>query len=327
MKTDRDRIKTILAARTDRFGEFLLNIPALRALKETFPSSRTVAMVDPGLAELAEYVPYIDEIIAWEPREHRFGEKLKLARLLRRKKIDLAVMLNPSRELNIAAFLAGIPIRLGYDRKAGFLLTHRLKDEKYRGMRHEIDYNLELVGRVGARTADTSLALKLNSQAAAGICASLGLDAAKPAIALHPYTSDPIKQWPRENFRALAESLGELGVTVLIVGGKQEAAQALFNPASGKEGIIDITGKTTLIQLAGVLKKCRLLISGDSGPIHLASCVGTPVVAIFRSDLPEKGPARWGPRSPGSVVVAKRSLQEISVADVLSRVKEVIIKK
>ena len=74
-------------------------------------------------------------------------------------------------------------------------------------------------------------------------------------------------------------------------------------------------------QLAALLKKCKLLISGDSGPVHLAACMETPVIAIVRSDMPEKSAVRWGPSSEGSIVVQKNNLADISVEEVFEKVR------
>jgi len=118
-------IKKILVVRNDRFGEFLLNIPALRALKETFASARIIAVVDPRVKGLAGRVPFIDETIGWAGGEHSFSQWRGLLGVLRKNSPDLAIILNPSKEFNLLAFLAGIPRRIGYDRKWGSCLTKR----------------------------------------------------------------------------------------------------------------------------------------------------------------------------------------------------------
>ncbi len=318
------QVKNILVVRNDRFGEFLLNIPALRALKETFINARIISVVNPGVKELAESVPFIDEVIAWGREKHSLYEKAGLISLLRAKNIDMAVMLNPSKEFNVFTFLAGIPVRAGYNRKWGFLLTHKIEDRKYLGQKHEIEYNLELAGAVGAKTGDLSLSLEIDEAAAE----SFGLKGIN-LLALHPWTSDPIKQWPAENFRGLTDRLiRELGIKIIVVGGKEEFTKSLeFCRDFNKDSLLNLTGKTTLKQLAAVLKRCRLLISGDSGPVHLASCAGIPAVAIFRSDMAGKSALRWGPRSQGSVVLQKDSLEQITVDEVFKMAKEVLAKK
>ena len=310
--------------RNDRFGEFLLVIPALRALKETFADARVIAVVDPYVKELAGCIPFIDEIMSWGRKRHSLSENLRLIGLLRKKNIDMAVMFNPSKEFNLFTWMAGIPLRLGYDRKWGFLLTHKIKDKKYLGQKHEIEYNLELTRLIGAKTQDKNLSLKveegiINTLAGVGI-----LKNSANLVAIHPWTSDSVKQWPIANFRKLAIRLiKDLGVRVIIIGGSQESDRYsdLFEDC---DNLFNFTGKTTLKQLAAVLTKCRLLISGDSGPVHLAGCVGIPVLAIFRNDLPGKTALRWGPVSDRSAVIEKESLKDITVEQVFLKAKEML---
>ena len=315
--------KRILAVRNDRFGEFLLNIPAFRALKQSFPEAKLTLVVDPYVKEIAQCIDFLDEVITWENKPHKLSEILKFSRALKAKSFDLCVILNPSKEFNLISFFAGIPLRCGYSRKWAFLLNRKIEDKKYLGRKHEIEYNLDLVNLAGASTQDKSLVLRIEERVLGGLIDLNRLDLENLAV-VHPFTSDPLKQWPLENFQELAQRLvKELNKKVLIIGGREERERSreLFGDSSGE--IINLTGKTTLVQLAALLKKCRLLISGDSGPVHLAACVGTPVVAIFRNDIPGKNPERWGPWGRGHQVIAKPGLSQISVTEVLEKVKEV----
>lgn len=314
----------ILVVRNDRFGEFLLNIPALRALKQTFPKAKLIAAIDPYTRDLAESIPFIDGVIEWRGNKHTLSEKLKLIGTLKKIKFDMAIMLNPSKEFNIITYLAGVPTRVGYDRKWGFLLNRKIKDDKSLGLRHEVDCNLNLVKLIGAKTEDKTLMLKLNGNIN-GIFDKLGINAAEDFITLHPWTSDPVKQWPIENFIYLAERLAvNLNKKVIVVGGKEVTEKVLKYFSKLHNDIINITGKTSLIELAAVLSKSRLLISGDSGPVHLASAVGVSVLAIFRNDLPGKSAKRWGPWGEGHSVIEKSRLSDITVEEVFVKAKEML---
>lgn len=324
MLVEPEKIRNILVVRNDRFGEFLLNIPALRALKETFIDARIITVVDPYVKELAECISYIDELIVWGSGKHQLSEKIELISCLKGKNIDLAIMLNPCKEFNIFTYLAGIPIRVGYDRKWGFLLTEKIKDKKYLAEKHEVEYNLELVGLVGANTRDKRLSLGLKVNANDNLLNDLNIEDSD-LIAVHPWTSDPLKQWPIENFCSVTEKLiKELNKKVIIIGGAQEQAKGLKYFNHPQENIINLTGKTSLVQLAALLKRCKLLISGDSGPVHLACAVGAPTIAIFRSDIPAKCARRWGPWGAGNFVIEKDNLNDISVDEVLEKAKEVL---
>ncbi|OGW77863.1 MAG: hypothetical protein A3C51_06720 [Omnitrophica bacterium RIFCSPHIGHO2_02_FULL_46_20] len=303
--------KNILIVRNDRFGEFLLNIPAIRAVKEKFADSKIILAVDPYVKELAVKIPYVDETLAWENGGHSVFEAVRFGSALKKKNIDIAVIMNPSKYSNIAAYMAGIPIRVGYAHKWDFLLTKKIEDLKHLGQKHEVEYNLDLVKVIGAKTSDKSIALNMDENVQAG-----------ESIAIHPWTSDPLKQWPEELFRELTlKILKETDMEILIIGGKEELPRsAAYNNLDKR--VKNLTGRTTLAQLASALKKCKLLISNDSGPVHLAGAVGTPVIALFGNDIPGKGPKRWGPWGKNNIVIEKKKLSDISVEDVLNKVRE-----
>ncbi|MCM8795345.1 MAG: glycosyltransferase family 9 protein [Candidatus Omnitrophica bacterium] len=317
-------MKRILVVRNDRFGEFLLNIPAFRALKETFPQARLTAVTSLYVKELAQCIEYLDEVIVWDNLKHKIGEILNFTKSIKNK-FDLCVIFNPTKEFHLISFLSKIPIRVGYNRKWGFLLTHKMEDKKFLGDKHEIEYNLDLVGLVGARTEDKSLSIKIDDDIIEELFKELNIQSKDTLVALHPWTSDPIKQWPYESFQKLTKRVAEeFKIKILIIGGEEGVVKSQHYFTGLGNNIINLTGKTTLKQLAVLLKKTQLLVSGDSGPIHLASCVDTPVVAIFRNDIPAKSALRWGPRSKGSIILEKPNLSDITVEEVFNKVKEVL---
>lgn len=321
----RKEITKILAVRNDRFGEFLLNIPAFRAIKETYPEARLTVAVDPYLKELAGLIPYIDNLLDWPSGRHSLRQNLGMVKRLRKEKFDLALILNPSRDFNLIAWLAGIPERAGYAKKLPFLLTKKIADNKFLGEKHEVEYNLELAGLVGAKTTDLSLTLKLNDDEAKKAALGFGLYGNGKIILLHPWTSDPVKQWKVENFFKLAKMLLQVpGLKVLIIGAKEYQTESRENFGKINEGLSDLTGKTSLKELAYILKAGSLLISADSGPAHLAAAVGTPVIALFRNDLPGKTAKRWRPWGQGHTVIEQAPLDRITPEEVFNRVKEVL---
>ena len=310
--------KNILVIRNDRFGEFLLNIPAMRALKELYPQAKLTLAVNSAVCELAGAVECVDAVVVWDEVKGN----------LRKYKFDLCVVLNPTKEAHWAVFWAGIPARVGYDRKWGILLTHKLKDTKHQGMRHEVDCNLELVGLLGAKTFDKTLKIKIDNnlfrefivqdrgQSPLGTVPFL-------LVAIHPFTSDLVKQWPTERFGELAQRIQrELGLKIVMVGKVEDRGQSPAGTVPSSDGIINMINKTSLVELAALLKRCSLLISCDSGPMHLAAAVGTPVIALFRNDLLGKTALRWGPWGEGHIVIESSSLNDITVDDVFEKVKK-----
>jgi ADP-heptose:LPS heptosyltransferase len=289
----------------------LLNIPALRALKETYPAANLTLAVKADVRELAQCLEYSDRVVVWDD---------SFRKSLRKQRFDICVVLNPTKEAHWYSFFAGIPIRVGYNRKWGFLLTHKIEDNKNLGLKHEVEHNLDLAGLIGAKTDDKSLFLgKLPAHTDPEYAG---------AIAIHPYTSDPVKQWPIEKFMELAKRIArEMKVKVVLVGKAEGQGQSPSGTVPSSidtgDGIVNLANKTSLVELAQILRQCRLLVSCDSGPVHLAAAVGTPVVALFRNDLPGKTAARWGPWGKGHKVIEKKSLADISVEEVLDKVKNI----
>ncbi|MBI4708391.1 MAG: glycosyltransferase family 9 protein [Candidatus Omnitrophica bacterium] len=319
------KFNKILVVRSDRFGEFLLNIPAIRAIREAYPNAEIILFVNSSVVDLARCLPYVDEILECDKASNGFLKKLRFINSLKKFKFDAAVMLNPSKDFNIVTFLAGIPVRAGYDRKWGFLLNRKIMDNKHLGLSHEVEYNLELVSLIGAKTDNKAVILDLDMHEVDKFAAYIGIDKFDNLVAIHPWTSDPLKQWSQENFRLLAKRLiDELKLKILIVGTKDkiEKSKALFGDLGNS--VFDITGKTGLRELAWCLKKCRLLISADSGPVHLASAVGTPAIALFRNDIPGKCSRRWGPWGDKHIVIEKPALSAISVDEVFLKAKEAL---
>ena len=298
-------IKNILVVRNDRFGEFLLNIPAFKALKEAYPGASLTLAVSPAVKELAECVECADKVVIWDD---------DFKRNLRKYKFDTCIVLNPTKEAHWLSFRAGIPVRVGYNRKWGILLTHNMPDNKSLGLKHEVEYNLDLVGLIGAKASGKFIRLTKLPQHSS--FKETG------AIAVHPFTSDTLKQWPVDRFRQLIKSLSrESGSKVLIVGRDEIIGKEYFDSLG--DNVINLINATSLVELAQILKACKVTVTCDSGPMHLSAAVGTPVVALFRNDLPGKTPRRWGPWGEGHIVIEKPSLSDISIEEVLDKVKNI----
>lgn len=307
---DSDRIKStnkdkqyrrILIARTDRIGDVLLSTPAIRALREKFPQAYISMVVAPHAREIVEGNPYLDEVIIYDKdgKHKSWGRTLKFASRLKKKKFDLAIILHPTNRLHLIAYLAGIPQRLGYDRKFGFLLNFRKKHVKQEGLRHEAEYNLDLLSDLGisGNPQDLFMPIKQESeQYVDELLSKNGVRQGDKILAINPGASCSSKIWPAERFAQVAEKLSGLyNFKVVILAGPKEIylADKIAGEFKGKG--INLAGKTSVSQLASVLKRCTLFISNDSGPVHIASAVGTPVISIFGRNQAGLSPLRWGP--------------------------------
>src|SRR3989338_830537 len=226
-------VRRVVFIRTDRLGETLLNLPAITALKAALPQAALTLLVDPDLKPLLIDVPGLHEVLAdaggkggwW------FARAIRLAQLLKAHHFDLAVISNPKKEMHLAVWLAGIPCRVGYSRKWGrWLLTHRIDDRKALGERHEVEYNLDLIRALGLPTMISPWQLPYFERERAEVFQLLerhGINPSQPVIAVHPWTSNPLKRWPSERFQALMRRCVErLGVQVVVIGGPEEVLHA-----------------------------------------------------------------------------------------------------
>lgn len=336
----------ILVVRLDRLGDVVLSTPALKALRDAYPQSRISLMVRPYVRDIAEGNPYINEVIACD-KSGPFGgvsAAVKLIRKLRAGRFDLAVILHPTVRTHWIVFLAGIPRRIGFDRKMGMLLTDRIPDKKHLGLKHEIDYTLGLLKYMGVKTQDRKMHVPLrraSEEKVRRIFSENGIADGERVVVLNPGASCPSKRWPAERFaRAADELIDKHGVRVVIISGPDDANIGHKTASMMSSRRIDLSGGTTVADVAALLKASKLFISNDSGPVHIACALGTPVVAIFGRSNRGLSPRRWGPSNKGDRVLHKdvgcfeclahncalgfRCLQAITVDEVVKAAEELL---
>lgn len=324
-----DSFKNILVIRTDRIGDVLLSTPAIRALKESFPSSVITVLTSLLGADVLDGNPYVDRIIVFSEKFSFFG-LLRFTSFLREKNFDLVVIMNPNKFFHIAAFLAGVKTRLGYDRKCGFFLTHKIRDNKHNATKHEIEYNLDLVSVIGAKVSDKkpifvfsqddmqSLGRKLKF---CGI--NIDYFVKEPLlVAVHAGTSNPKKRWAVEKFAKLIDRISsELGKKVCIVGSDEDDAIVKDLSKIITTGFyVNLVGKLTLKELGAFLGCCKVIISTDSGPAHIAASVGTKTITFFPKNVYGVSPTRWRPYALDNDIIWK-NLNNISVDEVFEIVR------
>lgn len=295
--------RRILISRTDRIGDVLLSTPVIKALRQRFPQAYISMMVAPYARDIVEGNPYLDEVIIYdkEGKHKSWWRTIKFAGRLKKKKFDLAIILHPTNRLHLITFLAKIPQRLGYNRKLGFLLNRRQMHTKQEGLRHEAEYNLDLISDLGATGNPTDLFMPIKQESenyVEELFRKEGISPTDKILAVNPGASCPSKIWPTDRFAQVCEKLASLhNFKILILGEPKEIhlANKIMSGYKIQGKIINLAGKTSISQLASVLKRCTLFISNDSGPVHIASALGTPVISIFGRNQAGLSPKRWGP--------------------------------
>jgi lipopolysaccharide heptosyltransferase II len=297
--------------RTDRIGDVVLSTPVIKALRDNFPDAYIAMMVSPYALDIVEDNPFLDEVIIYDKdkRHKNWFQSVGFAFGLRAKRFDLAVVLHPTNRAHITVFLAGIRRRIGFNRKCAILLTDRIKHTKQEAEKHELEYSLDLVRYLGIQPEDKKPAMFIKPQAiqwADRVLAQAGIKETDMLLALHPAASCPSKIWPAQRFAEAADELVKrYGFKVIVLAGPKDMNLAIQVIQNTRQPVLNLAGKTSVQQLAALLKRSRLFISNDSGPVHIACAVGTPVISIFGRNQKGLSPKRWGPVGPRDKVLHK----------------------
>ena len=299
--------RSVIALTREHIGDLVCTTPALRSLRVLYPHAHIAVEVGERAACVLEHNPNVDEIIVRPDRQGLRG-KWRFIRLLRKRGFELAVILDDCADMSLYVWLGGVPRRAGLVRKKRFarLLTDGVP---YQEDRHEmIDNFRNMIARLGGDVEDAATEV-FPSEADAHIVDGL-LCAALPGtgetwIGLNPGASAPSNRWTEQRFAELGDRLmTRQGVRVLLLGGPGDVETVARICAHMKQRPTVLTGKMTVLQLAETLRRCDAVVTGDTGPMHLALAMKTPVVALFGPATPsESGPGYV----PGNIVIRKVS--------------------
>lgn len=303
--------RRVLILRTDRLGDVLLSTPVIKALRQMFPQSYISMLVSPYTKDVLDGNPALDEIITFDKDAQNKGwlAMFKFAMVLRKKKFDLAIVLHPTMRMHLLTFLTGIPKRLGYDRKFGFLLTDRISHTKQYGQKHESEYALDLVRYLGIEPLDKTLFMPIKQESEEWLEVLFDQAQIKDSdklLVIHPAASCPSRVWPGERYAQVADRLvQQYGFKVVIVSNSGDIQKVEVVIKNMRAKALNLAGKTSISQLASLLNRAHLFISTDSGPMHIACALGVPVITIFGRSQAGLSPQRWGPLGEKSRVLYK----------------------
>ncbi len=302
----------ILITRTDRIGDLVLTTPLFKALREKFPKASITALIFLEHREIVLGNPYLDEVILYDKKgsERGLGGQFRFSQKLWRKQFDIVIHAHGTNRMHIAAWLAGIPIRRGYARRAAWALTHPLSYNKKEGKKQEAEYLFELLeplGIVPPREIKTFFPISDHAERSLeNLLMFHGVPQDLSWIVLNPSASDVTKMWPAERFAELVTRLQKEKPRVfLAIGTAKDRPVVEKLKKNTQVPIFDLSGRLSLGMLGALLKRSDLLISNDSGPVHIATAVGKPVISIFGRYEPGLGLCRWRPLGNFSRVVAK----------------------
>ena len=273
-------------------GDVLFSTPAIRAIRKKYPDSFITALVVPRCREILEQNPNIDEIVIYN--EHQGHKsllgKLSLIRQLRRKQFDLAFIFHRSFTRALMIYLAGIPGRIGYNiKRRGFLLTQKVKLP--RGKVHKVEYFLNMVRKAGIKTETRFYEFYTSQEDKNWVSQALGekgINNKDFLVILNPGGNWKPKRWLVDRFAELADKLVKIYDAKIVITGAskdEHLAEAIANLAKAR--LVSFCGKTNLKRLGALLEKANLIISGDSGPLHIGVALGVKAIALFGPTSPD----------------------------------------
>ena len=306
-RTAADSPASIIVLTREHIGDLVCTTPALRSLRRLYPQAHIAVEVGERAVCVLENNPNVDEIIP-RPTRQGISGKWNFVRLLRKRKFDLAVILDDSTDMPLTVWLGGVRRRVGLVRKKRFarLLTDPVP---YDINAHEmIDNFRNVVGALGGDVSDPRpevFPTAVEKREVDQMLQDAGVRAGECLIALNPATSVPSRNWLPERFSELGNLLSDWpDVRLLLLGGPGDRARAQIIVSGMKTPPILLTGYTSVMQQAELQSRCALLISGNTGPMHLACATGTPVIALIGLEDPRD----YGPEYvPGNVVIRKVS--------------------
>ena len=312
-------VNNILVIKLRHIGDVLLTAPVIRALKETFPDASVSALVNSGTEDALAGNPLINELITFERKmidlsaARRYLKEIQFIKKIRAKNFDMTVDLTGGDRAAILSCASGAGYRLGWKSGKGFIgkkyfHTHPVRP---RGGRHMVLQNLEIVSRYGINTDNLSVDIHIPEKDRMIIKETLrqyNITEHDAIAHIHPTSRWLFKCWKDEYMAEIIDWIVERGIKVILTSapGKNEIEKAkkILSLVSTRQtpnsGLIDLSGKTSLKQLAAISGISGLFFGVDSAPMHIAAAVNTPTVALFGPS----GAFDWGPwnnKNSGSV--------------------------
>src|SRR5262245_5311951 len=292
---DGSRLRTLLVIKLSSIGDVVHGLPAASAIKRAYPSLRVTWAVEEWTAPLVADHPAVDRavvfptLVAWPSHPATWTRELRAAiRELQSERYDIALDLQGLARSAALSLLSRPPLRIARaGQREGAHLVSRGVPLPHAQL-HAIDEYLHVAGAVGAPTAPVVFGLRPPAAAVASVgrlLAARGVHRTDPLIVVNPTASQRWKQWPLDRWTRVVRALGRRGV-IALAGSSHHAADHARLARDGGSDIVDLTGCTTLAELIALLDRASLHLAPDTGTVHIAAALGTPIVAVYGPTRP-----------------------------------------
>ena len=294
-------MRKILLIRTDRIGDTLLTLPVVKPIKEKWPHCKIDFLARKYTHPILENVKEISQILNYDPEGvHRGirGHQL-LANEIQQQDYETAILFYPRFGLTFALWRAGVPRRIGTGHRwYSFLLTDRVHQSRRECLKHEVEYNLDLlkplIQDLPREILQFRLAVPETTKREVQVILTAN-DILSKYIVVHPGNGDSAPNLSRDQYRTLIQQISLSGIRVVLTGlNSEKKYNDSLKSDFSTNNITDLTGTLNLEQMIALLSEACGLITTSTGPAHIASAVGTPVAAFYCPAIPHT-PDRWGP--------------------------------
>lgn len=281
-------------------GDLLLSLPVFTTLRVNYPQAKITALVSSYAKELVQGHPHVDALELLKDEENVF----QLAHRLKRLHADTFIALYPRPKTVLAAWLAGIPQRIGTAyRWYGMFFNQKVKVHRSVCDRHEMEYNLDLLKPLGVTRFAQKIEFPLSDLERIFVSDFLrerGILPGSHYVVVHPGHKGSALNWKPQRYAELIQAMSQIpNLKVVVTGGPDETplisqvSAFLHSLEPGNKPVL-VIGELGFKQLGALYERAGCFISGSTGTMHLAAAVGTPTVALF-CPIPETTPVRWGP--------------------------------
>jgi heptosyltransferase-2 len=298
----------ILVLQTSFLGDTVLSLPLLSEIKRRFPQATLSLLCSPMGKDLLQDHPGIDEIMVDDKKGTDKGWRGMWRKARKLRHMGFSAALSPHKSLRSALllFFAAIPYRVGFKQSKGWFFFHQRVSRD--PALHDVDRNLSILQGVGIKSADwgRDLILPVSDvarQTVDRLLRSLGVTPEKAIVGVNAGSVWPTKRWTAEGFARVIELIKQKhDCAVLLFGGPEDAEINLSIQQLSDAATVNLAGKLSLRELAAAVSRCKVFITNDSGPMHVAVACQVPTVAIFCATTPALG---FYPYSSKAIVVEK----------------------
>jgi len=307
--SDWQQLQRVLVVRLDNIGDIVMLTPALRALRQSLPDVHLTLLATPSGSQIAPLLPWINEVITHRPSwqdisnsmPHDPEREQALVTAIRTGKFDAALIFTSFTQSPhppaYVCYQAGIPIRVGQSKEfGGAMLSHWVKPLS--DVYHQVDRNLHLMESAGFTVDNRAMELQISAavqESAGHILQDAGIDPSLPFIVLAPGASCDTRRYDGERFAAAMRSLSsKTGLPVVIVGSDKETVLAKYiMDTAQRYSIVSVMGRTSVPEMAAIIRSSHLVIANNSGPLHIADAFKRPTIALYSGADYEQ---QWRPR-------------------------------